>query len=54
MLKVLEFVFQDFWHFVGTCILLCIIISPIANFRLINFTRTDTTDDSKSAQDKQN
>lgn len=29
MVEVLQFIFQDIWHFIGTCILLGIIIPTI-------------------------
>ena len=31
-MEILKFIFQDFWHWVGTVILLAIIISPIITY----------------------
>ncbi len=32
MLEILQFIFQDIWHFIGTCILLEIITDGLKGF----------------------
>jgi hypothetical protein len=41
MLEVLEFIFSDVWHFIGTCILLAIIF----NNGIINIINKSKNDD---------
>jgi len=32
ILQILEFIFQDFWHWLGTLILISIIVSPLITY----------------------
>lgn len=36
MLDILNFIFQDFWHWLGTVVLLCCIPIPFSRNGLIN------------------
>lgn len=41
MVEVLEFIFQDIWHFLGTVILLEVIFGGIRGFITIKFKKTE-------------
>lgn len=49
MIEILKFIFQDFWHFAGSFVLLCVLLSPI-NFSKISISRTKK--DTKDAEGK--
>lgn len=51
--EILEFIFQDFWHFIGTCILLAIIFDrPLVMIQSLKNSKINSNED-KSKADKQ-
>lgn len=51
MLEILEFIFQNFWTWLGTVILLCAVGMALSGLRLftINFRKESNRDESESA-----
>lgn len=48
MIEILEFIFQDFWHWLGTFLLIFIIPVPFVEDRsIIKITRNETKRDTK-------
>lgn len=47
MLEVLKFIFQDFWHWLGTLILVCVVSDGISGM----FKKTIIKTESKSKED---
>lgn len=45
MIGILNFIFQDFWHFIGTIILLMVLISAIPSFSWSWKKTTDKKDE---------